>query len=107
MIAARQPAFAIHALLDHDPMTVVGDDEAVQIEIETVLQRGAVHFGDETAGLRQRGAIETDALADRRQLQRRLPRMAAAPAADMEAEVSRKRREAAFERADDAGRDSR
>ena len=96
MIAARQPAVAIHALLNHHPMAVVGDDEAMQIEIEAILQRGAVHLGDETAGLRQRRAIETDALADGRQLQRSLPRMAAAPAADMESELTRKRREAAF-----------
>ena len=69
MIAAGQTAAAIHALLNHHPMAVVGDNETMQIEIESILQRGAVHLGDETAGLRQRRAIKADALADGRQLQ--------------------------------------
>ena len=43
---------------------VVGDDEAVQIEIEAVLHRGAVDLGDEAARLGERGAVEADALAD-------------------------------------------
>ena len=54
MIAARLPALAVHALLDHDPVAVVGDDEAVQVEIEAVLHGGAVDLGDEPARLRQR-----------------------------------------------------
>ena len=41
------------------------------------------------------------------QLARRLARMPAAPAADVEAELARERREPALQRADDAGRDAR
>lgn len=54
MIAAGLLALAVHPLLNHDPPAVVGDDEGVQIKIETVLHGGAVHLGDEPAGLYQR-----------------------------------------------------
>ena len=100
VIAAGLPALAVHALLDDDPAAVVGDDEAVQIEIEAVLHRGAVDLGDQPARLRQRGAVEADPVADRDQLMRRLARMLAAAAADMDAELARQRREAALQRAD-------
>ena len=106
MVAARVPAVAVHALLHHDPFAVVGHDEAVQIEIEAVLHRGAVDLGDEPAAPRQRRAVEADALADGDQFLRRLPRMRAAAAADMEAEFARERREAALQRADHAGGDA-
>ncbi len=42
MVPARLPGVAVHALLDHHPLAVVGDDEAVQIEVEPVLHGGAV-----------------------------------------------------------------
>ena len=58
VIAARLPALAVHALLHHHPVAVVGDDEAVQIEIEAVLHRGAVDLGDQPAGPGQRRAVE-------------------------------------------------
>ena len=106
VIAPRLPALAVHALLHHDPVAVVGDDEAVQVELEPVLHRGAVDLGDEPARRRQRGAVEADALADRHQLVRRLARMPAAPAADMEAELAGERRQPALQRADHAGGDA-
>ena len=87
MVAARLLALAVHALLHHDPVAVVGDDEAVQVELEAVLHGGAVDLGDQAARRGERGAVEADALADRDQLVRRLPRMLAAPAADVEAEL--------------------
>ena len=92
MIAARLPRVAVHALLHDHPAAVVGDDEAVQVELEAVLHRGAVDLGDEPARRGQRRAVEADPLADRDELVRRLPRMPAAPAADMEAELVRERR---------------
>ena len=45
MVAARQSALAIHPLLN-DPTGVVGDYEAVQKKIESVLHRSAVRLGD-------------------------------------------------------------
>ena len=40
--------------------------------------------------MRERRAVEADAFADRDQLVRRLPRMLAAPAADMDPELARR-----------------
>ena len=88
MVAARLPLLAVHALLHHRPLAVVGDDEAVQIEIESVLHGGAVDLGDEPAGARQRRAVEADAFAERRQLLRRAARMLAAAAADVDAKLA-------------------
>ena len=106
MITARLARVAVHPLLHHDPLAVVGDDEAVQIEIVTVLHRRAVDLGDQAAGARQRRAVEADPRADRHEFVRRLARMSAAAAADMQAELARQRLEAAFQRADDAGGDA-
>ena len=59
--AARCGVVAVHALLHHDPLAVVGDDEAVQVELEAVLHRGAVDLGDQPARPRQRRAVEAGA----------------------------------------------
>src|SRR5262249_19812862 len=42
MIAACLLALAVHPLLNYDPPTVIGNDEAVQIKIEAILHGGAV-----------------------------------------------------------------
>ena len=39
MVAARLARRFVHALLDNDPIAIVGDDEAMQVEIEPVLYR--------------------------------------------------------------------
>ena len=75
VVAARLPARAVHPLLHDHPGAVVGDDEAVQVEVEAVLHRGAVDLGDEAAGAHQRGRVQPDALADRGQLVGRAARM--------------------------------
>lgn len=106
VVAASQAAVAVHALLHHHPAPVIGDDEAVQVEVEAVLHRGAVDLGDEPAGPGQRGAVEADALADLDQLRRRLPGMRATPAADMQAELVRHRLQPALQRPDHAGGDA-
>jgi hypothetical protein len=106
VVAPRLPAIAVHALLHHHPAAVVGDDEAVQVEIEAVLHGGAVDFGDQSARGRERTAVEADAVADRDQLVRRLARMPAAAAAHMQAELALERREPALERTDHAGGDA-
>ena len=83
MVAARLAGVAVHPLLDDHPAPVVGDDEAVQIEVEAVLHGGAVDLGDEPARGRERGAVEADSVADGDKLVRGLARMRAASAADM------------------------
>ncbi len=63
VIAAGLALVAIHALLHHDPFAVIGDDEAVQIEIEAVLHRGAIDLGDQLAGAHQILAVEAEPVA--------------------------------------------
>jgi hypothetical protein len=106
MVAARLLEGAVHALLHDHPAAVVGDDEAVQVKLEAVLHRGAVDLGDEAARIREGGAVEADPLARRFELLRGLPRVPAATAADMDAELLLQRLEAALQRADDARRDA-
>src|SRR6188768_2482578 len=53
VVAARLTLLAVHALLHHRPLAVVGDDETVQVEIEPVLDGGAVDLGDKSAGAGQ------------------------------------------------------
>ncbi len=88
-------------------MPVVGDDEAVQIEVETILDGGAVDLRHEPADVGERGAVDPDPLADRRELERRLARLLAAAAADMDSEFARQGLEAALQRADHARGDAR
>ena len=97
MVAARLPRVAVHPLLDDDPAPVVGDDEAVQVEVEAVLHGGAVDLGDEAARGRERGAVEADPLADRDELVRGLARMRAASAADIQAQFAGERIEPALQ----------
>ena len=106
VVAARLPALAVHALLHDDPFAVIGDDEAVQIEVEAILHGGAVDLGDQSACLGERGPVEPDASPIATNSLGRLPRMSAAPAADMDAELARQRTEAALQRADDARGDA-
>src|SRR5208282_2923348 len=107
MIAARLLALAVHPLLNHDPLAVIGNDEAVQIKIEAVLHGGAVYLGDKPARLCQRRPIETHSLSDRDQLLGSLPGMLAAAAAYVDPEFARERCEAALQRANHTGRDAR
>jgi hypothetical protein len=43
-------------------MTLVGDDKAVQIQLEPVLDSGTVDLGDQAAVCSERGSIEPDTL---------------------------------------------
>ena len=63
MVPARLLVVAVHALLHDRPFAVVGDEESVQVEIETVLDGGAVNFGNKAARAGQFGGVETDTFA--------------------------------------------
>ena len=107
MIAARRAARIVHALLDDCPFALVGDDEAVQIKVETVLNGGAVDLRHQPADIGERDAVDPDPLADRGELERRLARLLAAAAADMDSEFARERLEPSLERPDHARGDAR
>jgi hypothetical protein len=84
MVASRLLFVAVHALLHNRPLAVVGHEESVEVEIEAVLDSGAVDFGDQTACAGELGAVETDALAECKQFIRRFPRMLASATADVD-----------------------
>ena len=88
MVAPRLAPLAVHALLHDDPGAVVGDDEAVQVESEAVLHGGAVDLGDESARAHQRGRVQPQPLAERGELVGRAARVAAATAADVQAQLA-------------------
>jgi hypothetical protein len=54
---------AVHALLHNRPLSVICHEESVEVEIEAVLDGGAVDFGDQTACANESGAVETDPFA--------------------------------------------
>src|SRR5260370_42670205 len=103
MVAPRLPALAVHPLLHDDPMPLIGNDEAVQIEGKSVLDCGAVDLRNEPAGRCQRGAVEAYSFADRHWLVRGPARASAAPATDMDAELASPWRKAALQCADGRG----
>ncbi len=78
----------------------------MKIKLEPVLHRGAIDLRHQTACLRQRGAVESGALADCDEFRRRLARVAAADAADEYAELALERLQPALQRTDDAGGDA-
>jgi hypothetical protein len=106
VVAAGLALVAVHALLHHSPLAIVDDDEAVQVEIETILHGGAVDLGNQTAGADKGRGVQTDAIAEGVQFVRSLARVLAAPAADMDAEFAFEWCQTAFERPDDAGGDA-
>ena len=106
MIAPRQLVFALHALLHDSPFAVVGDDEAVEIELKAILQRRAVNFCDEPANAGERCTVEADAIGNRNQLSGRLSRMRSASATDINAELILERFKTALQRPDHAGGDA-
>ena len=92
VIAPRLFALAVHALLHHEPAPVIGDDEAVQDRGRSRPARPRCRPWRPGGSRSASAAIEPDTFADRHKLVRRLPRMLAAPAADMQAEFAIERR---------------
>src|SRR5436190_23637537 len=50
MITPCIAVFGIHALLDDAPSPARNKEKTVMVQLVTILNRGAVHFGDEFAG---------------------------------------------------------
>ncbi len=79
----------------------------MQVQIESILHRRTVDFRDEPARAHERRSINPGAAADFLQFMRGAARVGAFAAAHVEAQFMLNRRQTAFQRADDAGRDSR
>src|SRR5262249_47582348 len=107
MIPSRLFALAIHSLLHDHPIAFIGDDEAVQIKIETVLDGGAVDLGDKAACSRELAAVKADAIADGQELLRRQRGLMAPTAADMQTKLAAERSEPALKRSEHARGDAR
>ena len=107
MIAACLPALPVHSLLHHDPVALIGYDEAVQVQVEPILHRGTIDLGDQPAGSGQSGAVKADPLANCDQLLRGLPGVLAAASANVDPQLVRERGQAALQRADHARRNAR
>src|SRR3954449_3088262 len=84
MIATGLPALPVHSLLHHGPMAVIGHDEAVQVQVEPILHRGAIDLRNQPAGSGLSGAVKADSLANCDQLVRGLPGVLAAASADVD-----------------------
>src|SRR3954466_1300567 len=106
MVPSRLLVVAVHALLHHRPFAVVSNEEPVQVEIEAVLDSGAVDLGYEAARTDEPSAVETDALAQLTQFVWRLPRMLPPSAADVDAKLAGKWFQSALEGADNTGGDA-
>ena len=89
MVAPRLSALAVHPLLHDDPVPIIGDDKAVQIEVEPVLHRGTVDLRNEPARRGKRTAIKADPRSDVAELMRGSPRMSSTAAAHVNAELAR------------------
>src|SRR3954470_19868399 len=103
MIAPGLSRFAIHPLLHDCPLAVISDDESMQIEVETILQRSAVHFGHQPADARKAQTVKTDSITEIGQFPRRKSRMPSPAATDMQAQLPRKGLKTALKRAKHAG----
>src|SRR4051812_46385795 len=106
MVAARLTFGAVHTLLHHRPMTVIGNEETMQVEIETVLDSRAVNLRHESAGARKSRPIDAHTLAECGELGRRAPRVLAAPAADMDSKFLLKGSESPLQGTNDARGDA-
>lgn len=88
MITASLAAAAIHALLNHDPMSIVCHDESVEIKVKSILDRRTVDLGDKAACFRERRAVKADPIPNRDQFDRGLARVIAASPTNMNAELA-------------------
>src|SRR5262249_46252696 len=102
MIAPRLLACVAHALLHDGPFAIVGDDEAMEVEIEAILHGCAINLRHQPARFGELGSVESDAVSDRYELMRRLPGMLATAAANVDAELLLQRRQTPLQRTDHA-----
>ena len=106
VIAPRLLAFAAHALLDDGPLSIVGDNKAVQVKIEAILHCRAVDLRNQAACLGKSCSIDTDSVTDGNEFLRRSPRMVAASSTDVNAQLVAERCQPSLERAYDARGDA-
>src|SRR6185437_9840170 len=87
VIPPRQPGLVVHSLLHDGPIALSRDHERMQIQLEAVGNRVVVDFRGKPAGTYERSGIETGAVTDFQKFRRRAPRLPAATAAEVNAEL--------------------
>ena len=107
MVAASLALVAVHALLNYSPMAVPTDEEPMKIQIETVLNRGAVNLGNQPAGAHEILSVNSYAVAQHVQFIRRSAGMTTAATANIDPKFVANGLEAAFQSTDDARCDAR
>ena len=106
VIAAGESGGVVHALLHDGPFAGVGEDEIVEVELESVGDGVVVDLGGEATGASEFVAIESGAGGDVAEFVGSATRVATTSAANVKAEFVGARIESAFERAHDAGGDA-
>ena len=66
VVAARQAAGFVHALLHHGPLPVGGEHERMQIDLEAVVHGVVVDARREPAGAHERVAVEAEPIRELR-----------------------------------------
>ena len=102
MVAPGKAGGAVHSLLHHDPLAVIGDDEPMQVKVVAVLHRRTVNLCHKPARSRQGRAVEAGAFADCDEFLRDLAGVLAASTTDVEAEFGGQRIKPALQRAEHA-----
>src|SRR5438034_6634484 len=85
MIAARHSACLVHSLLHDSPLAVGREDKRMQINLKSIGDRVVVDSCRETAGSNQRFTIKAAPIGDGAEFIRRVSRMLATPAAEVNA----------------------
>ena len=74
------PTSIAHPLLHHAPLPIAGDNERVQIQVESVLNGSTINLRYEPTGVHERHGIQSGSLADLYELIRCPARVFAASA---------------------------
>src|SRR5262245_32857099 len=106
VIPPRHPTLLVEALLNDGPLSASGQNETVQINLETVGDGVVVDTRSQTARSDQRPAVQSASIGDCQKLLRSVARKPAAATANEDAEFIRTWRQTALKRANDRCRDS-
>src|SRR6186713_718841 len=107
VVTASETAGLVHALLHDRPVAVLCENERVQVDLKAVAHRVVVDASGEAAGSHEGVAVETRAIRDLSKFVRRLTRLSAATAADINPELVRPRIQPALQRTHHRRRDPR
>src|SRR5437762_6572 len=106
MVAARSAVVVAHALLDDRPLAFAGDEEAVMIDPEAVLDCGGINFRCHATVVGEASAVDARAVAVVDQLVGSASGYLALAAGNENAELPSAFDEAFLERSANGGRDA-